>query len=779
MAGSTISGTIYHGISLDSPGYVSPLTITETGAMLQSSSQPGFPSFGIGGPSTLSDAAVFNYGTIAAAYGESAPGIELLGSDGTVSNTGYIGGGLEGGVILYAGGEVTNAGTILGGSGEVKAGQGLALLDSAGLSNSGTIVGGKASIGTGAFGVNLGFSGSVGNTGTIIGGGGQYAGAAIAATAAYVTNHGLIIGGSGVASGGPGVEQISGGVLANYGSIIGGAGVRGGAGITDQGIDTNFGFISGGVATPSAVAGTSGVGLSLTGGGTFTNFGSLTGGAGTYDAATESAGQGGAGARLDYGTTLINNGVISGGNGASNGFVVKPGTTLTPDGTGGLGVNVAADSNTATDYAGYSAGTLNFFNAGPSLQDGTGGAGVYVGAGGVLINTGTISGGNTGTYTGAVTILGGPGVNINGGTVVTSGRIAAGAASQPSGLADYVAVAFNSAGTLVVDPGAVFAGEVEANPSFADTLELAGSSGTTLQGIGGQISGFSEISFATGATWAIAGIGAQFDASHETIAGLAPGDRIVLEQFTAESFSYVSGAGIEVSDGTTPLTLDVAGSFTSDSFEISINPGSTTIAVAPCFTPATRILTTRGEVAVEALVVGDAIINHAGEDKEIVWIGRRDLDIGRHPKPETVRPIIIEAEALAEGVPARRLVLSPDHALFIDGVLVQAKDLVNGGSIRPDMQARQTRYYHVELAEHDVLFAEGAAVESYLDTGHRGVFDDADAPLLLHPELMQLRREAEGCAPLCLGGPKLAAIRRDLARRQHNQGAEAAARLAS
>ena len=31
-------------------------------------------------------------------------------------------------------------------------------------------------------------------------------------------------------------------------------------------------------------------------------------------------------------------------------------------------------------------------------------------------------------------------------------------------------------------------------------------------------------------------------------------------------------------------------------------------------------------------------------------------------------------------------------------------------------------YFHVELDRHDVLFAEGLAAESYLDTGNRGLF---------------------------------------------------------
>jgi hypothetical protein len=191
----------------------------------------------------------------------------------------------------------------------------------------------------------------------------------------------------------------------------------------------------------------------------------------------------------------------------------------------------------------------------------------------------------------------------------------------------------------------------------------------------------------------------------------------------------------------------------------------------PCFAAGTRILTVRGEIPVEALVVGDRVITLAGEEKPIIWIGRREVDVTRHPRPETVRPVAFDADALAEGVPARRLVVSPDHALYLDGALVQAKDLVNGVTIGADTTVRLVAYFHVELPSHDILFAEGAAAESFLETGHRGVFENEKAPLLLHPDLMQIRREAAGFAPLLTGGERLAAIRQRLARRLRRESA--------
>lgn len=178
-----------------------------------------------------------------------------------------------------------------------------------------------------------------------------------------------------------------------------------------------------------------------------------------------------------------------------------------------------------------------------------------------------------------------------------------------------------------------------------------------------------------------------------------------------------------------------------------------------CFAAGTRILTMNGDIAVEDLVIGDEVVLAEAELEAIIWIGYRGLDFSSHPAPETVRPVRIKPGALAMGVPERELLLSPDHGLYFDGALVQAKDLVDGVVITQDWQVESARYFHIELIRHGILFAEGAPVESYLDTGHRGVYANSAEPLILHPDLMQIRREAESAAPLVTSGPELAAIR--------------------
>jgi hypothetical protein len=146
-------------------------------------------------------------------------------------------------------------------------------------------------------------------------------------------------------------------------------------------------------------------------------------------------------------------------------------------------------------------------------------------------------------------------------------------------------------------------------------------------------------------------------------------------------------------------------------------------------------LTQHGECAVEALRVGDLVPALAGGRlARIRWIGHRRVDCRRHPQPRAVWPVRVAAGAFAPGAPTRDLWLSPDHAIWHHGMLVPIRYLVNGASIS-QLAMDEVTYWHVELAAHDVLFAEGLAVESYLDTGNRSAFGNGGDGVMAHADL--------------------------------------------
>ena len=60
-----------------------------------------------------------------------------------------------------------------------------------------------------------------------------------------------------------------------------------------------------------------------------------------------------------------------------------------------------------------------------------------------------------------------------------------------------------------------------------------------------------------------------------------------------------------------------------------------------------------------------------------------------------------------------------------DGVLIEAKDLVNGVTIVQAERVENVEYFHVELETHDVIIAEGALSETFIDEDSRGMFHNA------------------------------------------------------
>jgi hypothetical protein len=162
---------------------------------------------------------------------------------------------------------------------------------------------------------------------------------------------------------------------------------------------------------------------------------------------------------------------------------------------------------------------------------------------------------------------------------------------------------------------------------------------------------------------------------------------------------------------------------------------------------------------VEDLLVGDMVATVLGEAAApIIWLGRRDVDCARHPKPRKVWPMRIAAGAVGPGQPHTELFLSPDHAVYVNGVLIPIQYLVNGSTIS-QMQVGQVTYYHVELPRHDVVLAQGLPAESFLDLKDGSNYSNRPGPVRVYPDFTVRMWEAYGCARLIVTGPELAAAR--------------------
>jgi hypothetical protein len=145
-----------------------------------------------------------------------------------------------------------------------------------------------------------------------------------------------------------------------------------------------------------------------------------------------------------------------------------------------------------------------------------------------------------------------------------------------------------------------------------------------------------------------------------------------------------------------------------------------------CFLAGTMIACPDGERAVETLAIGDLVLTSDSRAVPVRWVGRQTLSTF-FGMPEGRRPVCIAAGALGDNLPVDDLRLTTDHALLIDDVLVQAGALVNGSTIRripPSDLGERFVVYHVETENHEVILAEGAPAETFVDNISRRHFDN-------------------------------------------------------
>jgi hypothetical protein len=134
-----------------------------------------------------------------------------------------------------------------------------------------------------------------------------------------------------------------------------------------------------------------------------------------------------------------------------------------------------------------------------------------------------------------------------------------------------------------------------------------------------------------------------------------------------------------------------------------------------CFLRGTKILTPSGDRPVEDLRIGDEAETLVG-CKTIKWIGYNKFTKQESRAwPDSVMPVRVARFAIDDCTPRHNLYLSPLHCLFVNGALIPVMYLVNESSIAPGTPSEMSalEYYHIEFDSHEVIYAEGALVESY------------------------------------------------------------------
>ena len=167
-------------------------------------------------------------------------------------------------------------------------------------------------------------------------------------------------------------------------------------------------------------------------------------------------------------------------------------------------------------------------------------------------------------------------------------------------------------------------------------------------------------------------------------------------------------------------TQDDTGDQSADGIGPDVPFSATGFSVLPCFAPGTLIATPGGARPVEALAAGDRVVMADGGERVLVWAGSWQADAG----DAAHRAVRIRAGAFGAGRPARDLLVSANHAIRLEGVLVPAGNLLDGVRVVREAGC-PARYHHIATAEHGVVVAEGLAVETFCPLG---AVPYADAP---------------------------------------------------
>ena len=738
----------------------------------------GFGYIGRGGSGklTVSDSAVVTVGDGADRFdiggGGASSGTTQTGGDGDlrvtsngvfdavenliVGNNGDTGEvEIDDGGAVEAGGQIgiaEGSATYGSGSGTVIVGPGGSL--KAGLT-AGDVPSGKAAIYVGDYGTGVGTL-TVEGTNALVDAGG------------YRISIGS---GSSSTSGSTGYMTVSQGATARSGSTgTTYAALQVGSGAPSEGTLTIADAGSTFTAAGEAIVGVNGKGHVLIESGGALTTGSTSSSASSGFIIADIAGSEGDVTVTDTGSKLTNTGSFIVGDAAVGSMLIENGAAVTTSGSTGDGADIALAAGSGGSHVNVT-GTGSTWSVSGSLEIGVGDTGSLTIADGGQVTADNVDVGAASGQTGNLILTASDAPTSNAATTILTvnnnlnvgttgyGNLFLGANTAIAVTNDFnVGVDGTVSGSGLIDPAVTtISGSYTATGTLDSKQVIVTSTGTiaptggTLT-ITGTVDGTGAINIGSGdglvldgatnaqagdaLTLTFTGANATLDVKDAsafdiTVNGYVSTDTVAVYGISgqpAPTYTYQNNDTILTYQNGTTLTF--AGMQAAGSVAVTNDPNPA------CYLRGTRILTSRGEVAIEDLRVGDLVATYAGHGaplKPVRWLGHRRLDLRHQTQPENTHPIRFRAGALSDGIPYRDLVVSPGHRMQVDGELVMALELVNGASIVQESPAA-VEYWHIELDGHDLVLAEGAQAETYQDTGNRTAFENA-AVVALNPAL--------------------------------------------
>lgn len=438
---------------------------------------------------------------------------------------------------------------------------------------------------------------------------------------------------------------------------------------------------------------------------------------------------------------------------APNGDTIYTGTNLNP-GIDLVVLQLAASGYVLTGTEDYT--TLISAASIQTIVTAPGSTGsIIIGIGAAEANTYYIGGDNT--ISGLVNAVAGTTINVVGGTATLSGNTG----GSLVGLLTGSTVNIEYGGTF--NTGAALASVLEGG-----TVNFGTGGGTLILNGGGT-----AISLLASGTLSATTIN-NYDPNKDTIelqdtTGAVSSYTIADGSDSSKIITLQNASGQTVAEYAVKLADGVtlpSGDYSTSSADAATNPLQITYSddntyINACFLSGGMIRTTDGDIAVEDIKIGDLVItrdwkNNQDVTRPVVWVGKAQATIRPDlPLDEAGYPVRILKDAVADGVPYKDLLVTPEHCLFFENKFIPVRMLVNGASIFYDTSVSAYTYYHVETEQHSVITADGMLTESYLDTGNRRAFrqtgnvvglrgaavqnwaDHADAPLCVERTVVE------------------------------------------